>query len=117
MDRIINKAIKYLNSRPPQKYKICAIILDKKGHILSKGFNSFSKTSPRQAYYAEKYGNKHKIFIHAELDAICKLKYTDEPYSIYIVRVNNQGKTSLAKPCKICAMAIKDAGIKEVYHT
>lgn len=53
----------------------------------------------------------------AEMDAIIKLKYTDSPYAIYIARINKRGGSLLAKPCKICQQAIKDVGIKEIYHT
>lgn len=115
--RIFKKAMKLLEKMPKQKYKLCAIITDKKGRILSKGFNSFEKTSPTQAYYAKKVGRRHQIFLHAELHALSKVPYTQEPYAIYVTRMNNKGEPMLAKPCRICSAAIKDSGIKEVYHT
>ena len=97
------------------QYKIAAIITDRKGNILSIGVNSYSKTHPRQAYYADKVGKSRKIFLHAEMDALIKCK--GKPYAIYIARVNNKGEERLAAPCTICQMAIQDAGLKEVHYT
>lgn len=114
---IFEKATKIAKKLPDQKYKLVAIITDKRDNILSVGMNSYKKSHPTQAYYSEKVGNGHQIYLHAELDAIIKLKYTDKPYAIHIVRVNNKGETLLAKPCPICKRAIKDVGIKEIYHT
>ena len=114
---IIQKGIKIASKLPDQKFKLVAIITDKKGRVLSIGKNSFTKTSPRQAYYAEKCGNRHKIYLHAELDAIIKLKYTDNPYAIYIVRINKKNEPVLSKPCKICQQALKDIKIKKIYYT
>ena len=117
MNNIFQKAIKIAKKLPNQKYKLVAIITDKKGHILSIGKNSFSKSHPTQAYYAEKVGNRHCIFLHSEIDAIIKLKYTDIPNSIYIVRINQKGEPLLSAPCEICQRAIKDVGIKNIYYT
>jgi len=114
-EQILQKGIEIARELKRDKYRLVAITTDKRGHILSIGHNSYRKTHPRQAYYAEKIGNVHRIFLHAEMDALIKCK--KKPYAIYIIRVNNQGKPLLAKPCKICSMAIKDSGIEEVYHT
>ena len=114
---ILQKAISIAQDLPDQKYKLVAIITDKKGKILSIGKNSFSKSHPTMAYYAEKMGNKHRIYLHAELHALIKLNNTCDPYAIYVVRVNNQGEPLLAKPCEICQQAISDSGIQEIYYT
>lgn len=114
---MLDKAIKFATDLKRNKYRLCAIITDKRGRILSIGTNSYKKSHPRQAYYAVKCGNKDAIFLHAEIDALVKVKYTDTPYAIYIARVNNQGQSRLAKPCNICLNAIKDAGIEKVYYT
>jgi deoxycytidylate deaminase len=114
---ILEKAINIAKSLPKQKYKLVATITDKKGRILSWGYNSYSKTSPTQAYYAEKTGYNLRIYLHSEIDAILKLKYTDKPYAIFIVRINHNGEPVFAKPCEICQKAIQDIGIKKIYYT
>lgn len=116
---MLHKALKLVNSYKKDKYCLCAIITDKKGNILSVGKNDYFRSHPTQAYYAEKCGNKHSIFIHAEIDALTKIPYGKKPYAIYIARINKNGEPVIAKPCQICQEAIKDAGIKEnnIYYT
>jgi len=116
-DNIFKKALKIAKTLSYQKYKLVAIITDKKGKVLSFGVNSFEKSHPTQAYYAEKEGLYHKIYLHAEISAIISLPDECTPYAIYILRVNNKNEKMLAKPCKICERAIRDVGIQKVYHT
>lgn len=113
---MLNKAIELANNMSYQKYKICSIITNKKDHILSIGFNSFTKTHPKQLKYAKNI-SPAKIFLHSEISAIVNLPFNAKPVKIYIARVNQNNRAMLAKPCQICASAIKDVGIKEVYHT
>lgn len=119
LENMLNRAIKvasenYFNKN---RYNLCAIITDKKNKIISVGCNSYKKSHPTQAYFAEKVGQDNRIFLHAELDALIKIPYGKKPYSIFVARVNKKGKSLLAKPCPICSLAIKDAGIKNIYYT
>jgi len=116
-NNILEKAISLAYQNIDKKYSLCAIITNRKGIILSIGFNSFTKSSPLQKSLASKYGNKDKIYNHAEIDCLKKLPYNCKPYAIYIARVNKKGGSLLAKPCRICSMAIKEAGIKKIFHT
>lgn len=100
-----------------QRQNITAIIYDKKGRILSIGKNSYIKTHPIQAAYARKAGLPEKQFLHAELAAIIKCKDLTKAHRILITRISNTGEFVNAKPCPICKMAIRDAGIKEVEWT
>lgn len=115
MNNILQKGIEIAKSLETNKYRLVAIITNKRGHILSIGCNSYEKTHPRQAYFAKKYGNKFRIYLHAEIDALIKCK--GNPHAIWIARVNNKGEPLLARPCNICQMAICDAGIEEIYFT
>lgn len=100
-----------------QKQDITAIIYDKKGRPLSIGKNSYVKTHTYQANLANKLGLQHKIYLHAEIEAILRLKRTDRPYRIMIARLNASGEEMTAKPCPICAHALALAGIKKIDHT
>lgn len=100
-----------------QRQEITAIIYDKKGHILSIGKNSYVKTHPKQAMYANKVGLPHKHFLHAELDAIIKCRNLSKAKKIFIARVKRDGEYGNAEPCPICQEAIRDAGIKEIEWT
>jgi len=115
--KILNKAIEIASLLEGNKFKLCAIITNRKNNILSIGFNSFVKTSPLQSKYAKKFGQDNKVYNHSEIHAINKLPYGSKPYNIYVARVNKQNKALLGKPCIICQEAIKDAGIKNIYYT
>lgn len=97
------------------KQEITATIFDKRGRILAVGKNSYDQSHPRQAYYAAKVGDPKKIYLHAEIAALIKCK--GNPYKIKIERYNKQGEPRLAKPCPICELAIKEAGISFVEYT
>lgn len=102
-----------------KKYSITAIIYDKRGNVLSIGRNSYVKTHPVQARYAERAGEPHKVFLHAEIDAIIKLKSKDEEkaHRIAVFRYTEDGSPATARPCKICMGAIAKTRIKEIEHT
>lgn len=99
------------------KYSIKAIITDKRGRVLSIGENSYHKSHPLQAMYAEKAGEDYKIFLHAEIMSIVRCKDLSKAHTISVFRYNKQGRPMLAKPCKICQSAIEAAGIKNIVYT
>lgn len=93
------------------------IIVNKRGRVLSTGYNSYTKSSPKMLTYALEVGSPDKIFWHSECNALSKLKNTDKPHKIIIARVTPGGKTGMAKPCPVCMNAIKKAGIEVIEHT
>ena len=97
-----------------KRYSVYAIVSDKKCREIVQGRNSYVKTHPMQERFANLAGEEDKRFLHAEIHAISR---ATKPYAIYIARVGRDGTTKLAKPCRICELAIKEAGIKEVYYT
>ena len=99
--------------------RICSVVCDKRGRVLSVGVNSYSKTSPTMKHYAIKAGNPEAQYLHAEVAALLALNYTDKNkvYKVSVARVLKNGETGLAMPCPICQLALKDFGIKEVSYT
>ena len=59
----------------------------------------------------------HKIYLHAEIDAIVRCRCLDQAHKMLILRYDRAGKPRLAKPCKICQSAIREAGIDHVEYT
>lgn len=100
-----------------KKFSITAIIYDRKGNILSVGKNSYVKTHPLQAHYANKVGEAHKVFLHAEIHAIVRCADIEKAHRIAVFRYNEAGLAVSAKPCKICQAAISKTPIKIVEHT
>lgn len=96
--------------------RIVAAVTDKKGRLLSIGVNSYEKTHPLQAKYAKQASKPDKVFLHAEIAALVKVR-NGIPHKIYIARVNKAGEPCLAAPCEICQLAIEYAGIEEIEYT
>jgi tRNA(Arg) A34 adenosine deaminase TadA len=99
------------------KQIVTAIIYNKRGRVISIGQNSYIKTHPLQAIHANKVGEGHKIFLHAEISAITKCKDIQKAHKIMIMRYDKQGNPVIAKPCKICLSAIRSTPIKVIEHT
>lgn len=98
-----------------KKQQLTAYVYDKKGRLLATGRNSYTKTHPRQAHFARLAGEERKAYLHAEIDALIRTK--GQAYRIFIERRGCNGEPKLARPCCICELAIKAAGIKEVTYT
>lgn len=101
------------------KQRICAVVCDKRGRVLSVGVNSYQKSHPAMKHYAIKTGNPEAQYVHAEVAALVALSYNDRQkvHKIFVSRSMKNGETGLAMPCSICQMALKDYGIKEISYT
>ncbi len=99
------------------KHALTAIIYDKRGRVLSIGQNSYVKTHPIMAKYADKCGEPFKQFLHAEIHAIVKCKDLSKAYKIFVARYGRSGVPLNATPCPICMQAIREAGIEIIEHT
>lgn len=100
------------------QHNITAFVYDKRGKLLSVGRNSYIKTHPLQAK-AAKATNSHvnKIYQHAEVNALVKLKDWSKAHKIVIQRFGNKGNPLLAKPCDCCQWVIEQTKIKIIEHT
>lgn len=98
-------------------HSVTALIYDRKGRVLSVGQNSYIKTHPLQAKYAQMVGQPEKQYLHAEIHAITRCRDLSKAHKIFITRYNKQGQPVLAKPCPVCITAIKKSGIKHVFYT
>ena len=96
---------------------ITAFAYDRKGRILSIGRNSYVKTHPLQARAAKEVGEDYKIYLHAEVAALVKIKNWHKIDKLVVTRYNKNGEPMLAKPCRVCQRVIKIAGISTVEHT
>lgn len=94
------------------KYRLAAAVYDGKYNIISIGTNSYVKTHPLQA----RYGAPHRLFIHAEIQAIVRSN-GKEKRGIAVVRTTNDGRLAIAKPCDACLAAILEAGLKEIVYS
>jgi len=95
-------------------YFVIAGTFDKNYNLIAYGVNSYIKTHPYQKLLAIKNGNEHKIFLHAEIDALVKTKI--DAFGIVVLRLDSKGNFCISKPCMICSMAIKKSGIKKIVY-
>lgn len=102
------------------RVRMAASIVDKRGRVISIGFNS-TKTNP----LAKRY-NPLSGYLHAEMAAILKARregFTDwGRATLYVARAKRTGyngpwSTGLACPCRGCARLISDFNIGTVEHT
>lgn len=98
-----------------QKQKVVATIFNKQGRKISSAVNSYTKTHPMQARLAAEIGKPESIFLHAEIAALVRCR--EKPYKIRVERHMRNGELGNAKPCPICELAIKRAGIKFVEYS
>jgi deoxycytidylate deaminase len=96
--------------------RIVAKAYDKRGRLLSIGYNSYVRTHPLQAEYAKRVGRPEAIYLHAELAALLKAR-TNVVHKLVVTRYNRAKKPLLAAPCPACQLALKEWGVKEVEHT
>ena len=98
-----------------KNYYVGAVCLDKRYNIVSTGYNSYIKTHPEQKKYAQKNGKQFSCFLHAEIAALVKARSHVD--SVMVMRIIQNGEIKMAKPCKICEMALKEARVKQVWYT
>ena len=95
------------------------VVVTIKNNIIAAGCNK-RKTHPMQKEY-NKYRNfdaDTMDFIHAEVDALLKVKNLDLRYAdVYVYRELHNGKYGMARPCVACMWYIKSLGIRNIYYT
>lgn len=99
-------------------------VISYKGTVLAKGFNTDRTHTDQAKYNKWRYKDDTSKYLpeklHAELSALCKIKYLDIDFSkvhIYVYRELRNGKLGMARPCKACMAAIKKMGIKHIHYT
>lgn len=99
------------------QHNLTAIVKDKRGRILSVGKNSYVKTHPLMQKAAKATNSKERIYLHAEVAALLRLKDWSKAHSIEVFRFTKDGKPAMAKPCQCCQYIINQTAIKKVSHT
>lgn len=112
-DNLYNFAIEVAKSSPSKK-KVGSVLLYK-NRVVATATNLDKKTHPLQARLAERVGLHQKIYLHSEIAALVKCR--EECDTIIVARVNSQNKLRNAKPCPICSLALKEAGVSKVYYS
>lgn len=99
-----------------KRFEIKATCFDKKGKVISVGYNSYSKTHPIQSHFARLAGLPEKTFLHAEVAALLKAKGKNI-HKIKVERYDSEGNPANATPCPVCMKAIMAWGVKNIEYT
>jgi deoxycytidylate deaminase len=99
----------------------CVVVYHKS--IISTGCNQNKTHTDQCTYNAYRFkdeaGTRHCV--HAEIDAISKIKYMDIDWAkvkVFVYRGHKAtGQPMLAKPCVSCMEYIRQLGIKNVYYS
>lgn len=90
------------------KFQMGCVIVSK-NRIVGVGFNQM-KTHTKSTHAFKT--------LHAEISALIGNTYEDlRNCSIYVYRETKDGKPAMAKPCPTCELALREAGIKNVYYS
>lgn len=109
---------------PTSKFKLCAVVL-KGSRVQTYGFNR-AKTDPIMKNLAEAHNiqdmydhschNYVSCNIHAETNALKRLGRGSAD-TLVVMRRNMDGEFTIARPCKVCLQAIREANIQKVFFT
>ena len=93
-----------------------AAVIVKSGRVLSVGRNR-NKTHPDSVLYEG--GEKILKTIHAELDAISRVKNKEQlkGATIYVARLGRNGHPGMSCPCKMCQQLIDRHHLKRAVFT
>lgn len=122
----IAKQISLMSSFSIKNVKIGCIIVSKKKHIISSGYNK-EKSHTRQYVLNTRNQLNHKksnSFIHAEIDAITSISesyFYAKHYllyaEVYLYREDANGNLACSRPCPSCMAELKKLGIKKIHYT
>ena len=98
------QAVAFLS--PMKRNRMGCVITDRGNNVISSGYN-LMKTHPTQSHYANKAGLKEKIYLHAEINAIIRLKNSSiKPSKLYVTRLLVNNSLAMSYPCPVCLGAI-----------
>lgn len=101
--------------RHHKRYVFAATAVEGRRKRAVTGFNSYTKTHPKQKWYSIRNGESpDRCYTHAELHALSRAHRVD---TLYIARVDSRGNTGLARPCSGCREAIIDYGVRRIVYT
>ena len=114
---VLNKAIEIAHSFCPANREIrtshIAFLI--KSNIIEKIGVNKKRTHPETKNHPYHEG---VVGIHAELDCLLKMDKEDlSGYNMLVIRVDNNGKLNMSKPCQGCQSLLEQFNIKEVWYS
>jgi len=126
---ITNRDLKYFNVAKSvsqlSDFRRCHIgcVVVYRKNIISTGFNSTKTHTLQYVYNHLRFDVNEKAIhsVHAEIDALSKIRYLDIEWNkvnVYVYRGRkNDGSPMLAKPCVSCRAYMKKLGVRNIYYS
>ena len=94
----------------------------KHGAVLVKGGSIINTSTNKDKFcsFGARFRNPNEgtATLHAELGCVLNLdRTTTKGTTIYVVRVNREGKLMMSKPCPMCKSALAHVGVKRVFYS
>lgn len=99
-----------------KRFELNAFAYDKRGKLIASGENSYRKTHPLMKHFSSLCGQEHKIYLHAEVQALIRAG-EQKVHRLVVTRYGAKGEPLLAKPCEVCQKAIEAYGVSVVEYT
>ena len=100
LDEILEIAIKTAD-KSPCRFKVACVLVDNRGRVVATGFNRYSHNGKKMG----------KNTVHAEVEAISKVRKPSNNLTAFIYRKNGRD----IDPCESCSIVLKAYGINKVY--
>lgn len=114
VERYLELAKNMANQSTYGKIKHGAVLV-KGGSIINAAYNKDSFSSFGSRFRKHDCGHATH---HAELGCVLGIdRAKTAGATVYVVRINNEGKYRLSKPCSMCHEVLKFCGIKKVVYT
>lgn len=114
----LRKAVKIAQQSQGGCRQSHAAIVVKGGRILSIGINKLRNDPAMFSIWNDDDYAISDISVHAEIDAISKVKKKSlEGSTVYVARVAPSGVTALSRPCPACYQALLVSGVKKVVYS
>lgn len=125
MDKRLEKCIEIATSLRPQKQNgrsFHATFIFHKKRIISIGINDYTKHHPYHKmgeYRGFKTNPEHyRPCLHSEISALLRLGEEDcSRYTFVNIRIDNNNKTTIAKPCQNCQKILDGVGYKKLFYS
>lgn len=103
------QAASYLSNAPRAGVRVGAALFSK-SNLIALGFNTYGQTHP---FTQDKGFNRS---IHAEIRCLLKRRHFDKNAGLvlYTWRERDDGTPGCSKPCVMCELAIREAGVRRV---
>lgn len=85
------------------RYKVSCVLVDDNGEVVATGYNHHSSSGRKMG----------KPTVHAEMDALSKVRKPSTNLTAFIFRKNGR----IITPCESCKALLEAYGIKAVWHT